>query len=86
MTTVNVLYFARLREAFGVASEQVHLPDGVMTAAGLLDFLRGRGEAWARELADGRPYRIAVNQDMAVPETALREGDEVAVFPPVTGG
>lgn len=85
MITVNVLYFARLREAFGIASENIALPDGV-TAAGLLDLLRGRGEAWARELAAGRPYRIAVNQDMAAPETPLDDGDEVAIFPPVTGG
>lgn len=86
MTTVNVLYFARLREAFGVASEQVALPEGLATAEGLLGVLRGRGDAWARELAEGRPYRMAVNQDMATRETSLREGDEVAVFPPVTGG
>ncbi len=86
MTTVSVLYFARLREAFGIPSEQIDLPEERATAAGLLGLLRDRGEAWTRELAEGRPYRIAVNQDMATPATVLREGDEVAIFPPVTGG
>lgn len=86
MTTVTVLYFARLREALGVASEQIGLPDGAATASGLLELLRGRGEAWTRELGEGRPFRIAVNQDMATSAAPLRDGDEVALFPPVTGG
>lgn len=86
MSMVSVLYFARLREAFGLASERLVLPEGRATAVGLLDVLRTRGEPWATELADGRPYRIAVNQEMATGDTSLRDGDEVAIFPPVTGG
>lgn len=86
MTTVTVLYFARLRESLGIGSERIALPAGEDTAAALLSLLRARGDAWARELAPGRPYRIAVNQDMARSETLLHDGDEVAIFPPVTGG
>jgi molybdopterin synthase sulfur carrier subunit len=45
-----------------------------------------RGGVWATALAQGRPIRVAVNQEMAEPSTTLRPGDEVAFFPPVTGG
>ncbi len=83
---VRILYFARLREALGTGEEQAELPPGVQTLAGLLDWLRGRGGAWADELAPGRAFRMAVNQDLAAPDAPLREGDEVALFPPVTGG
>jgi sulfur-carrier protein len=85
-TTVDVLYFARLREVFGREREQVELPGHVETVAGLTEWLRSRGEPWQRELAAGKPVRIAVNQEMAVAATPVRDGDEVALFPPVTGG
>ncbi len=52
----------------------------------LRELLRSRGGAWAEELADGRPVRAAVNQDMARGETPISDGDEIAFFPPVTGG
>lgn len=83
---ITLLYFARLREALGVSSEQADLPAGVSDVAGLTAWLRQRGGAWADELAEGRAYRVAVNQDMAEGATALKDGDEVAIFPPVTGG
>jgi molybdopterin synthase sulfur carrier subunit len=54
--------------------------------AGVLDALRARGGAWAAELAPGRAVRVAVNHAMAKPGDAVRDGDEVALFPPVTGG
>ena len=54
--------------------------------ADLLVELRLRGEAWTRELAADRVFRVAVNQQMARLDTVLKDGDEVAVFPPVTGG
>jgi molybdopterin synthase sulfur carrier subunit len=85
-TIVDVLYFARLREVFGRDREQVELPGHVQTVAGLTEWLRSRGEPWQRELAAGKPVRIAVNQEMAVAATPVRDGDEVALFPPVTGG
>ncbi|HZP86856.1 MAG TPA: molybdopterin converting factor subunit 1 [Burkholderiales bacterium] len=83
---VTVLYFARLREALGAEQERLDLPANVHTVGALRAHLRTRGEKWARELADDRPVRIAVNQDMATASTPLRSGDEVAFFPPVTGG
>jgi molybdopterin synthase sulfur carrier subunit len=83
---IRILYFARLRELLGLASEQVTLPAGVATTGALLAWLRGRGGAWGEHLAEGRAFRMAVNQDMADSETPLHAGDEVAIFPPVTGG
>ena len=83
---IRLLYFARLRETFGIAGEEARLPEGVDNVADLLAWLRHRGGAWATELAAGRAYRVAVNQDMANTDTRLAEGVEVAIFPPVTGG
>ena len=86
IATIEVLYFARLREVFGREREQVELPGNVQDVGGLTAWLRSRGETWERELAPGRPVRIAVNQDMAAADTPVGDGDEVAFFPPVTGG
>ena len=86
ISTIEVLYFARLREVFGREREQVELPGNVQDVAGLTAWLRSRGEAWEGELAPGKPVRIAVNQDMAAADTPVVNGDEVAFFPPVTGG
>lgn len=82
---IRLLYFARLREVFGLGQENLELPSPA-TLADLLAALRGRGGVWAQELAPGRAFRVAVNQDIAGPEASLNEGDEVAIFPPVTGG
>ena len=83
---VRVLYFAALREQLGTPGEELEVPAGVATVAALRSHLRGRGGAWQLALADGRLVRAAVNQDMAQPSAALKAGDEVAFFPPVTGG
>ena len=83
---VKLLYLARLREILGVAAEDIELPREVATVAALLAWLRARGGAWAAELAPGRAVRVAVNHDVAHGETPVRAGDEVALFPPVTGG
>ncbi len=83
---IDVVYLARLREAFGVGSERVEPPQGVATARALREWLAARGGVWASELAPGRAVRMAVNHDLAGPEAPLRAGDEVAFFPPVTGG
>jgi sulfur-carrier protein len=83
---VHLLYFARLREVFATGQETPELPATVRTQADLLDWLRQRGGAWAEELAEGRAYRVAINQDLAERDAVLHENDEVAIFPPVTGG
>ena len=86
IATIDVLYFARLREAFGRDRERVELPANVKDVAGLTTWLRSRGGSWQLELAAGKPVRVAVNQDMAAVDTPVGNGDEVAFFPPVTGG
>ena len=83
---VRILYFASLRENLGRDSEETDLPAGVASIAALRTHLRARGGAWADALAEGKLLRAAVNQDMAQPAAAIKAGDEVAFFPPVTGG
>ena len=83
---VTVLYFASLRETLGVSREQVALPGGVPTVASLVDALRSRDGAWVEAFAAQKPWRVAVNQRMADLATPVKPGDEVAFFPPVTGG
>jgi molybdopterin synthase sulfur carrier subunit len=83
---VTVLYFARLREALGCDSERVTLPADAQTLSALRERLRSRGGAWETELAPSRPVRVALNQDMVSADVRLGDGDEVAFFPPVTGG
>ncbi|HEX2830186.1 MAG TPA: molybdopterin converting factor subunit 1 [Burkholderiales bacterium] len=83
---VTILYFARLKEALGKGSEELALPRGVADLAGLRGALIARGGAWAHELGGARPIRAAVNQEMAAPDTPVKDGDEIAFFPPVTGG
>ena len=81
--SIKVLYFAGLREEFGCAGESVELPDGVANVAALRDHLVANGRS---ALATAKNLRCAVNQEMAGADTVLKAGDEVAFFPPVTGG
>jgi molybdopterin synthase sulfur carrier subunit len=83
---VKVLYFAALREQLGTSGEEVELPAGIGTVAALRAHLRSRGGAWQAALAEVKLVRMAVNQDMAQSSAAIKAGDEVAFFPPVTGG
>jgi len=83
---VSVLYFASVREKLGKDREEIDLPAEVSTIAALRSHLRGRGGAWADALAESRLLRTALNQDMVQPAAAIKPGDEVAFFPPVTGG
>jgi molybdopterin converting factor subunit 1 len=81
---LRVLYFARLRERFGVAEEAIEFEDG--RVADLIALLQARGGVWAEELAAGRAFRVAVNQDIVALDAAIPDAAEVAIFPPVTGG
>ena len=83
---VTVLYFARLRETLGQGSEQIALPASVRDLEGLRAMLVARGGVWGEALAPHKPVRAAVNQVMAVGAVPIDDGDEVAFFPPVTGG
>jgi len=83
---VKLLYFAWLRARIGVAEEELALPAEVHDVAGLLKWLRGRGGGYAEALRDLTVIRVAVNQDYVGRDHPIREGDEVALFPPVTGG
>ena len=83
---VKVLLFANLRERVGQSVELVDIPDSASTVAGLRLHLMKRGGAWQEILSDMKVVRVAVNQDMAAANAPLNPGDEVAFFPPVTGG
>ena len=83
---VKILYFASIREKVGRDAEEVDVPAGIATVAGLRGHLQKRGGAWADALGDSKLLRMAVNQDMAKNTAAIKAGDEVAFFPPVTGG
>jgi len=82
---VKVLYFAGLREALATSGEEIPLPAGVASVAALRDHVAARGEPWS-QLGRTKNLRCAVNQAMAGFDAAVRDGDEVAFFPPVTGG
>jgi molybdopterin synthase sulfur carrier subunit len=84
--SLTILYFAWLRERAGLAEEVVETPATVATVADLIGWLRARSPRHAAAFADARVIRCAINQDFADPATALHDGDEVAFFPPVTGG
>lgn len=81
--SVQVLYFASLKEALGMAGEKIDLPAGITTVGALRDWLVGQGR---ERLATAKNLRCAVNQEMVGPDAAVKAGDEVAFFPPVTGG
>lgn len=83
---MKLLYFAWVRERIGVNEEDFTLPDGVATVADLIDHLAGRGDGYARAFADPKQIRAAVNQETAQPGDPVANGDEVAFFPPMTGG
>jgi molybdopterin synthase sulfur carrier subunit len=83
---VRLLFFASLRERLGATGEELDVPAGVDTVAALREHLRARGGAWAEVFAPKRNVRAAVNQDMAQAAAAIKAGDEIAFFPPVTGG
>lgn len=83
---IKLLYFAGLREQLGRPGEDLELSVPVSTVAGLRAMLMTRGGAWRSTLAEGKAVRVAVNRHIAQPTTPVKTGDEVAFFPPVTGG
>lgn len=83
---LTVLYFAWLRERIGTGEEMLVLPAGVATVGEVMTWLAGRSQRHAAAFANRGTIRCAVNQDFADPSAPVRPGDEVAFFPPVTGG
>ena len=83
---VKVVFFAALREQLGTSAEELELPAGVGTVGALKNYLMERGGAYGKAFGGKALIRIAVNQDMAQPTARIKAGDEIAFFPPVTGG
>ncbi|MCJ8297370.1 MAG: molybdopterin converting factor subunit 1 [Pseudomonadales bacterium] len=83
---IKIIYFASIREQLGLGDESLAIPPGVLNVADLSDWLqRERGEQWSAALGNVSTL-YAVNQEMVNARHLLQEGDEVAFFPPVTGG
>jgi molybdopterin synthase sulfur carrier subunit len=83
---VTLLYFAWVRQKVGAAQETIELPPSVKTVRDLVEHLQKRGGGFLEAFADPARLRAAVNQEHAVFDAAVSDNDEVAFFPPVTGG
>jgi molybdopterin synthase sulfur carrier subunit len=83
---VTVRFFASMKEQLGRDAEEIEVPVGVGTVAALRAHLMKRGGDWQAAFSEKKLVRAAVNQEMAQPGAAIKAGDEVAFFPPVTGG
>ncbi len=83
---MKILYFAHFREQTGVAEESVVLPVHVHDVTSLIDWLISRDEGFANAFADRDHVRVAVNQEHVKFGTPISDGDEIAFFPPMTGG
>jgi len=84
-TSIRVLYFASLREALGCGSEELPPAADIATVGALRARIAARGAPW-QQLLEAKNLRAAVNQTMVGFDAPVRAGDEVAFFPPVTGG
>ena len=81
---ITVIYLARFAEKLGLTEEQLEL--SFQDSEELLAYLRQRGEPWKQTLAQNKVYKIAVNNVIQHSNTPLKDGDSVALLPPVTGG
>ena len=86
MASVQLLYFAWVRDRLGRSDERATLPPDVRDVRAVLSWLQARDPAFAAIAGEGRPVRIAVNQEFAGLDHPVAPGDEIALFPPVTGG
>lgn len=83
---IEILYFARIKEMLGVGSEQIELTEDIDDIASLIDYLCDARDARWRSALQQENLLVAVNQTMVKADHGLREGDEIAFFPPVSGG
>ena len=83
---IKILYFARIKEAVNYSAEDIDLPDDVKTVTALKYFLSQRGDIWANLFNGKQVVRAAINHILVDDLAAINAGDEVAFFPPVTGG
>ncbi|MDR2172902.1 MAG: molybdopterin converting factor subunit 1 [Burkholderiales bacterium] len=83
---IKVVYLARLREALGCSEEVLSLASDAPTLGDVFAVLRERGEPWSYELGEGRAVRVAINHEVVATDAVVHSGDEIAFFPPVTGG
>lgn len=83
---IRILYFGRLREQVQTGEENLDYSDTLVNVGQLVGHLGERGESWQSALNGQAAILVAVNQEMADPQTPLSDGDEVAFFPPITGG
>jgi sulfur-carrier protein len=83
---LTVLYFSWLRERLASGHEKITLPEGVATVADLMDYLSALDAGHAQIFLNRRLVRCAVNQEFVHSSSTVYPGDEIAFFPPVTGG
>lgn len=83
---MRLLYFAWLRERIGIAQEEITLPEGVETLEHLVAHLISLGDGYASAFSEPTAVKAAINQDFVKITDKVSDGDEVAFFPPVTGG
>lgn len=83
---MKFVYFAWVRETIGVDEEELTPPADVRTVAAMLDWLAGLDSGHGAALADRDRVKVAVDQEIATPDTPIGGAKEIALFPPVTGG
>ena len=83
---VKLFYFARVREAIGVDREELDLESDIKTVSDLIEVLKSRGSHWQDMFSMSTTFRMAVNQEMVEATHKINANDEVAFFPPITGG
>lgn len=83
---MKILYFAWLRSRIGFGEEDVEPPEDVASLADLIEWLKERSPGHAAAFAQSSLIRAAVNQDYAQLDRTVGRNDEIAFFPPVTGG
>lgn len=86
MKKINLFYFARLKENLGISHETISIPLQIGSIAELISWQASRGEVWHEEFKIGNSLRAAINQTLVTETAKVESGDDIAFFPPVTGG